>query len=122
MNTCNALFGTKHNQNNKYNAFRHALWNYRIAEQNRTDENLSKAVAWAKKITDLHEKLVPNHVLARAMDLHNNEIGRQLFLEEIASEEIIPTLERMMEKARKITNVNEAHKTEKELVFMEEES
>lgn len=122
MKTCNALFGTKHNQNNKYNAFRHALWSYRIAEQNITSENRSKAVAWSKKITDLHEKLAPNHVLARKMDVHNNEIGRQLFLEKIPSEEIIPTLKKMMEKARKITSVNEAHKAEKQLVFMEEKS
>ncbi|MBP2834160.1 hypothetical protein J8281_18325 [Aquimarina sp. U1-2] len=40
-----------------------------------------KAVDWAKQVTDLHEDLSPNSELERAMDLHNNKIGRDLFVQ-----------------------------------------
>ena len=38
-----------------------------------------KALAWCKKITDLHEELFPNEPLQRHMDLHNNKIGINYF-------------------------------------------
>ena len=40
---------------------------------------MDKAVVWAKKITDWHEEAFVNAPLARAMDLHNNSVGRHLF-------------------------------------------
>ena len=40
---------------------------------------LSKVISWTKEITDWHEDFSPNLALARAMDLHNNYIGRELF-------------------------------------------
>jgi len=73
-------FPKTHHLNGKGNAFRHAFWNMMLCKQcsNWTTNN-DKAIAWAKTITDWHEELSPNKPLDKAMDLHNNKIGRKLF-------------------------------------------
>lgn len=77
---CNFNLGSKHHGNNKANAFRHALWNYKLCEKTFSfSKSREESVDWAKKITDLHEKLSPNRELEKIMDLHNNGIGRNLF-------------------------------------------
>ena len=45
-----------------------------------TNKDLDSIISWTKEITDWHEDFSPNKELARAMDLHNNFIGRELFL------------------------------------------
>lgn len=40
-----------------------------------------KALAFCKRITDLHEELFPNKPLETKMDLHNNKIGMDYFME-----------------------------------------
>lgn len=73
-------FGKAHHKNGPANAFRHALWNYIISRScSRWSTKMDKAVVWAKKITDWHEEAFVNAPLARAMDLHNNSVGRHLF-------------------------------------------
>jgi len=80
LKICDEKFGNAHHKNNKANAFRHALWNFLIAEKCfRRNNSVEKSIFWTKKITDLHEELSPNKSLARTMDLHNNEVGRKLF-------------------------------------------
>ncbi|MCV6630334.1 MAG: hypothetical protein OIF50_10830 [Flavobacteriaceae bacterium] len=73
-------FGKAHHTNSPANAFRHALWNYLIAKKAYWwHRNPDDALAWAKKITDYHERMMPNEALAQAMDLHNNAVGREIF-------------------------------------------
>ncbi|WGK65743.1 DUF6973 domain-containing protein [Croceiramulus getboli] len=73
-------FGKRHHKNYPANAFRHALWNVLIAKGiSDLGHTTDKASYWAKRITDWHEDFSPNSPLERAMDLHNNEVGRLLF-------------------------------------------
>ncbi|MAN28653.1 MAG: hypothetical protein CMH15_09870 [Mesonia sp.] len=117
---CNRLFGKAHHKDNETNAFRHALWNFLIAEESLPQlKEKSKAIAWAKEITDLHEKLSPNPALPRAMDLHNNQIGRNLFQQEIPSEEIIEKLREMMKDAKQINQAEQVSNHTNRLVYIE---
>ena len=69
-----------HEKHNKANAFRHALWNALISKScSHYSKNSDKIISWAKDVTDWHEELFVNEPLSRAMDLHNNEIGRMLY-------------------------------------------
>lgn len=82
LQICNRLYGKKHHKNNITNAFRHALWNILIAFHcYKKNKSIETSVNWAKKTTDLHEKLAPNNQIEMLMDLHNNDIGRFLFAE-----------------------------------------
>ncbi|KFF14256.1 hypothetical protein IW15_02095 [Chryseobacterium soli] len=63
------------------NAFRHALWCCFIIMYCSKISSPEKAVDFCKKITDLHEELFPNQPLETKMDLHNNKIGMDYFLE-----------------------------------------
>ena len=56
--------------NNAADAFRHALWSYKMAKR--------MGYATAKRIGDGHEITVPSPQGVRLMDLYNNEVGRQL--------------------------------------------
>ena len=117
---CNRLFGKAHHKDNKTNAFRHALWNFLIAEKSLPQlKEKIKAIAWAKEITDLHEKLSPNPELPRTMDLHNNEVGRNLFQQEITSEEIIEKLQEMMKEAQFVDQAAEIPNYPERLVYIE---
>lgn len=73
-------FPNKHNGNGIGNAFRHALWNCLILMYCCKVSSPKKALIWTEKITNLHEQLFPNPVLQKKMDLHNNKIGRDLFM------------------------------------------
>ncbi|RNL81900.1 hypothetical protein ED312_18185 [Sinomicrobium pectinilyticum] len=74
------LFPGTHRANGRANAFRHALWNVLIARETlKWNRDREKSLAWAKTITDWHEKFAPNEELAKVMDLHNNAIGRHIF-------------------------------------------
>lgn len=119
---CRRKFGKRHHGDNKANAYRHAFWNYLLCEKCTTVTNSKEtALAWAEKITDLHEKLSPNSEIARNMDLHNNLIGRNLFLEAQVSEvNIQQTLEQMLKNAKKITEVQEIKKAGNKLVYIED--
>ena len=74
-------FQRKHYNNAQGNAFRHALWNYLIALKctNRS-KNKERVISWTKRITDWHETAFINRPLAQRMDLHNNGVGRMLFM------------------------------------------
>ena len=63
------------------NAFRHALWCCLIMMYCCKISSPGKALVWCKKITDLHEELFPNEPLETKMDLHNNQVGMDLFME-----------------------------------------
>lgn len=72
-------FNENHGGRGVANAFRHAAWNILIAKNAQKLGSNSKALAWAKFMTDLHEEVFPNDDFDRLMDLHNNKIGRKLF-------------------------------------------
>lgn len=75
-----------------------------------------------KKITDWHEEFSPNSMLARAMDLHNNYIGRELFLksENLRETEIITELETLLQEAVEITSLEVLKKNKTNLVYIKD--
>lgn len=103
----NNYFGKRHHKNNEANAFRHALWNYVIViECQKWTREEYKANEWAELITDWHEDFSPNKDLARAMDLHNNQVGRDLskFNGDKSIEEAIVHLKELVPYSIKISN------------------
>ena len=111
-----------HGRENKANAFRHCLWNILIAkEAKRFSKSLDEVINWAKTITDLHEDLAPNKPLSRAMDLHNNAIGRKWFLDvhDKSEEEIVSFIKLNFTDAVKIDSLS-ALNTIDNLVFLED--
>ena len=72
----------KTNSNNGIgNAFRHALWTGLIMMYGCKISSPKKALSFCKGMTDLHEELFPNEPLEKKMDLHNNQVGMDLFME-----------------------------------------
>ena len=63
------------------NAFRHALWCCLIMAYCCKVSSAKKSKQWCKRITDFHEELFPNTPLQQKMDLHNNSVGINLFME-----------------------------------------
>jgi len=105
-----AHFGGSHHKNTPANAFRHALWNYLIASKcSYWSKNDTRVVDWTKKITALHELLLPGNELADAMDLHNNAVGRHVYTTNTARplEEIIDLLLAMVNRSIKVTSIEE---------------
>ena len=104
------LYGKEHQKNTAANAFRHAMWTYLIARNCIKREEQKEIVAeWAKKITDLHEELFPNEELARAMDLHNNNLGIQYFKKYMWTddEEIVYRFKSLAQESILINNLEE---------------
>ncbi len=113
-----------HGRHNKPNAFRHALWNILIAHGCfRFSKNENKVSLWAKDITDWHEDLFINDPLHREMDLHNNKIGRDLFISNssYSREEFIALALASLQTAKKVRTIAEISKTNHELVYLDEE-
>ena len=121
LKICDRRFGQDHHKNTPANAFRHALWNFIICEKcHKIAKSSDKAKSWSKKITDLHEKLLPNSELEKRMDLHNNGIGRSLFEKHILKTLNAPSiLTGKMETATKIRTVEEINRVKDELVYIE---
>lgn len=63
------------------NAFRHGLWSCLILMYCSKITSPHKALNFCQKLTDLHEELFPNEPLEKKMDLHNNKVGMDLFME-----------------------------------------
>ncbi|MDY3530043.1 hypothetical protein PG593_09685 [Riemerella anatipestifer] len=66
--------------NGKGNAFRHAFWNCLVLMYCCKVSSPQKALAFCETFTNLHEELFPNESLEKAMDLHNNKVGRDYFM------------------------------------------
>ena len=122
MNIAQQEYGSKHHLSNPANAFRHALWVLLIIRRClKWWNNEEKAISWAEKFTDWHEKFSPNEPLEEAMDLHNNQVGI-LFYQQIKDKdeaEIVLFLKKKASKAVKIKAVNEVENFEKELVYID---
>ncbi|MDX1604522.1 MAG: hypothetical protein R3209_15745 [Salinimicrobium sediminis] len=118
---CNRLYGELHHEDNRTNAFRHALWNYLICKYClNIAGSQEKSVSWSREITDLHERLSPNEALARRMDLHNNRIGREIFLRFSGSEEqVVLFLQQKTREAIQVVSLEEIEEERENLVFIE---
>ncbi|UJH68942.1 DUF6973 domain-containing protein [Allomuricauda sp. SCSIO 65647] len=111
----------KHHENGPANAFRHALWNYLIAKKcAKWSKNKGKVLRWTKNITDWHELAFPNRELAKKMDLHNNEVGRNLFLEyaESSIDHLVEKLQKMTEDSVYVEKAEELKSLKKQLVHI----
>ncbi|MCW5518209.1 hypothetical protein J1N09_00055 [Aureitalea sp. L0-47] len=121
---CDARFGKMaHHGNGKANAFRHALWNFEICRFcQKWLKNDRKSSKWAKKVTDLYEKVTKNEPLDVAMDLHNNRIGREQFLVGFSENmmENVEKLLKMTENAINIARIEEISADEDQLVYISE--
>lgn len=121
---CNEEFGKAHHKNGRENAFRHALWNALLIHYCRKwYPSDSRAKAWAKKITDWHERFSVNGDLAKAMDIHNNRVGREFVMNHL--EASIAQLRRLMKGliplSRKRTSIQEMTATPTQLVHIEDD-
>ena len=115
-------FPNTHGFNNKANAFRHALWNIFIANQcTLFSRKNHKIISWTKEFTDWHEDFSPNEELARVMDLHNNCIGRELFLKtpESTQNQWVILLKDELEYAVQIVSVEDVVNYPRQLVYLE---
>lgn len=74
-------FPKTHSNNGVGNAFRHSLWTCLIMMYCCKISSPKKALDYCKKMTDLHEELFPNKPLETKMDLHNNQVGLDYFMQ-----------------------------------------
>jgi len=112
---CNERYGKAHHKNGPENGFRHALWNMLIVKKSiEKGLTLERSLAWAKTITDWHEAFSPNEELARAMDIHNNRVGRNLIAEfpDEPVDFIIGQLLNKVPLSQLVVNVSELKRTQ----------
>lgn len=122
LDLCNKKFGAKHHEDNRTNAFRHALWNFMICRKcYKISKSVEKALYWSKKVTDLHEKLLPNEELSTLMDLHNNRLGRDFFRKfpNIEIDKAIEALELKMKEAEKVSIIADLKNKGNQMVFID---
>lgn len=97
------------------NAFRHSLWTCLITMYCCKISSPEKSLDFCKKMTDLHEELFPNEPLEKKMDLHNNQVGMDLF------RELLPGIHRQFfETSFFVEHLFEKTKTAKVLVKLED--
>lgn len=119
---CNKYYGKKQHLNGPENAFRHALWNMLIVHLSvQRGLPLQRSLAWAKRFTDWHEDFSPNAPLERAMDLHNNRVGRDLITNLCGQDEeqLVAQLLEMVPLSRKRTTLKEIKRCDTTLVHLE---
>lgn len=75
------LYPKTASKNGRGNAFRHSFWCCLIMMYCCKISSPEKALKFCKAITDLHEELFPNEPLETKMDLHNNKVGMDYFME-----------------------------------------
>ena len=121
MAMCDAAYGKTHHLNNRANAVRHGLWSILIVKRlTRAKITRDRALAWAKKITDWHEDFSVNAPLERAMDLHNNAIGRSLYNElgQFTELEILKRLKAKAVTAIPVVSIRQIESQRVEFVYL----
>lgn len=71
----------KGNRSVPEDAYRHVLWSYLLTKEFEPD--------FAEQVTDAHETLPTNTPAQRAMDFHNNRIGRNYALQGVSRDKIL---------------------------------
>ena len=107
------------------NAFRHALWTSLTMMYCCKISSPYKSYVFTKKFTDMHEELFPNEPIETKMDLHNNQVGLNIFMEMLQGihRQFFETgfiIDKILEKtktAKILKNVNENHGNE--LVYLD---
>ena len=123
LRTSQELYGYAHNRNGKANAFRHAYWNYLICEKTlKITKNPQKSVIWTQKVTSFYEKVTKNELLDTAMDLHNNNLGRNQFLANFEQKSFNPIdfFKEMAQNALRIVKIEEIDSFNSNLVYISE--
>lgn len=121
LQVCNSIYGNEHNKSTRANAFRHALWNILICcYSEKKTKNKELASIWTEKVTNLYEKVTKNDFLEKTMDLHNNAVGRILFLDifDDSEAEIIILLGKKTKNAHKIAKIEDVENFKSELVYI----
>ena len=116
-------FPHDHGKRGRANAYRHAFWNSLICfECKKWSKNTRRVLAWAKLITDKHEQLSPNAPLDERMDLHNNRIGRNLFIASsyISVEEISTIIKKKMDSAKMINSLEDLELFPTDMVYIQD--
>jgi hypothetical protein len=114
-------YGRSHHRNTPANAFRHAYWNYLIADYClHAYHNLEKVIHWTQTITDWHEEVFINSALPKAMDLHNNAVGRHLFMKHYqeSPETALTILLTMAKDSKKVQTLEEIAQSPLSLVHL----
>ncbi|SEK74125.1 hypothetical protein SAMN04487910_0995 [Aquimarina amphilecti] len=118
---CDSLYGKSHHKNGKANAFRHAIWNVLICQKVfDISKDEIKAITWSDKVTTLHEKLAPNEDIPKAMDLHNNQLGREYFkeLKDVIEPEVIAFIEDKVTQAKLVIKIEDTVRFSNDLVYL----
>lgn len=119
-------FPKTHANNGVGNAFRHSLWTCLIMMYCCKITSPRKALNYCKRMTDLHEELFPNKPLETKMDLHNNKIGMDYFMELLPgihrqffeTNFFVDALKKKAEQAKVLRNMEDDFAGE--LVYLEE--
>lgn len=120
---CDENFGSEHHKNGRANAFRHALWNALIIQYcKKWFPSAMRAKAWAKRFTDWHEDFSPNSELARAMDYHNNRVGREFAMQhlDVGTRQLVQLIMVLVPLSRKHTTINTISLDLKTLAYIED--
>lgn len=120
------LYPKTASNNGEGNAFRHSLWCCLIMMYCSKISSPTKALDFCKKITDLHEELFPNEPLETKMDLHNNKVGMDYFMEILPGIHrqffeksfFIEALQKKTAKAKVLKNLDDQF--DGELVYLDE--
>ena len=127
MQIAHQKFPGIHHLHNPANAFRHALWNALIAYgASKWSKKENYVMAWTEKITLWHEDFSPNRPLERTMDLHNNQVGRSIFLKlrqqhkKISRELIVSKIYSLLTDAMKIEEVTDPERFPNRLVYIDD--
>lgn len=120
------LYPKTASNNGEGNAFRHSLWCCLIMMYCSKISSPEKSLDFCKKITDLHEELFPNKPLETKMDLHNNKVGMDYFMEILPGIHrqffeksfFIEVLQKKTAHAKVITSLDDHF--EGELVYLDE--
>lgn len=118
---CNKRYKEGHGKSNKGNAFRHALWNTLICVNSlKNTGNIEKSAVWAQKTTDLYEKVTQNSKIDEQMDLHNNAMGRRLFIDFSNNDKakIIDIVFEKSTEAIKIKSVEDLDNVKSKMVYI----
>lgn len=121
MALCDKEYGKTHHLHNRANAVRHALWNILIVKRLvQAKIKLEEALSWSLKITNWHEEFSVNAPMERAMDLHNNALGRRWYPKVNLAEdiEILNYLKDKAQQAKRVTTIDDFKASSQNLVYL----